>query len=132
MSQVLLFRLEDKVMGVLAPYVRETVVLGHQSMVPGIAAVFSGLMTLRGRAVPVVHLDTLLGHVVEPYDLGLILEDGPNVLCLPVQDVIGYQRYDDLLPENDIFNPIEFNYEDVEFVSMGKLVNFITSRLNVV
>lgn len=132
MSQVLLFRIEDKQLGVLAENVRETVVSERQSMLPGIAAILSGLMTLRGRAIPIVNLTRLMGRSIPPYNLALILENEGNVVGLPVAEVIGYRQYDGAAPNNDIFNTIEIDYEEVELLSLPLLVNLINTRLQVV
>lgn len=119
-------------MGVVAQHVRETVVMDRQSNLPGIAAIFSGLMTLRGRSIPVVNLSRLLGRTVASYNLALILESEGNALALPVAEVLGYQQYEGKLTEGELFSMAEIAYEDVEVLSLPALMAFANTRLQTI
>lgn len=131
MNQVLLFRIGDALMGVAAEYVRETVVLGEQTTLPGISVILSGLIPLRGRAVPIVDLSKLLGHPAAPSSLALILEEGGDVLGVPVSEVIGYRAYAGG-NGSDLFTAVEIDYEDVKLLSPPLLMTTVSARLQAV
>lgn len=95
----LLFRSGARLLALPTRQTRQVIPLGQLSPLPASGGSLLGLMGAQGRAVPVVNLPTLLGHLLGGMDeaapqpdgtrLGLLCEHAGESLLLPIDEVIG-------------------------------------------
>lgn len=95
----LLFRSGARLLALPTRQARQVMPLGQLSPLPACGGSLLGLMGAQGRAVPVVNLSTLLGHLLggmtgaapqpDGTYLGLLCEHAGEPLLLPIDEVIG-------------------------------------------
>ncbi|CAM4163755.1 chemotaxis protein CheW [Deinococcus marmoris] len=95
----LLFRSGARLLALPTRQARQVMPLGQLSPLPACGGSLLGLMGAQGRAVPVVNLPTLLGHLLggmtgaapqpDGTRLGLLCEHAGESLLLPIDEVIG-------------------------------------------
>ena len=117
-SDYLIFNLTDKIYGVDARLVRETVRLPEITPMEDAPAFILGVINLRGRVVPVLDLNCRLGRLPQTYyrlsDSVVILEHSGIFLGLVVNEVLQVTRLEhtdiETVPSFEEFEPRRYRF----------------------
>lgn len=91
-AEQLLVQVQDERYGVPVQDVVEVLRIGAVTAMPGAPAVVLGLQNLRGQAIPVVDLASLLGLAEPaPRPYGVVVDDAGRLACFAVEAVLGIE-----------------------------------------